>query len=368
MDGANKYIRNDAVSVAKGIAIILMVVAHTHCPLWLSSYIYMFHMPLFFFFSGYCFKAMYLENTESFCKRRFRGLYWPYVKWGLVFLLLHNVFFYLNIYNMEYGFRGEVSHLYDIKEHMVTAISLITRMKGEEQLLGAYWFLHTMFFASFIFYLILFICKKKKVSAMYGIILIPLTILLLYTGKVLPYFDIGVRETLAAFFMLIGYCYKQKNLHVESYMSWIVIPICAGVVALGANFWWGDMFHLNLFTILPYILTALVGILMVFSVSQTLLAKDRLRRLLTFIGNKTLPILTWHFLSFKLISLLIIMIYSLPYSRLAEFPVIEEYARLGWCWIYLMIGISLPLLWSSVRFVKLNRYSFMWGFLFMLSV
>lgn len=332
-----------------------MVMAHAQCPSWLCSYIYMFHMPLFFFFSGYCFKAVYLDDPKKFCKRRIRGLYWPYVKWGLLFLLLHNVFFILNIYNNEYGFLGEVSHLYDIKEFVTIAISIITRMKGEEQLLGAYWFLHTLFFASFIFYLILFICKKKKVSTLYGVFLIPLTILLLYTGKFIPYFGIGVRETLAALFMLIGYWYKSKNLNIESYKSWFVIPICAGLVALGSMFWRGDMFHLTLYTILPYILTALVGILMVFSFSQKLLTKDCLRRGTAFIGNKTLTILTWHFLSFKLISLLIIWIYSLPYSRLAEFPVIEEYARLGWWWFYLMIGISLPLLLVSIRFVKCNR-------------
>ena len=118
MDDENKNLRNDAVSIAKGIAIILMVMAHTQCPFWLWSYIHMFHMPLFFFFSGYCFKATYLDDPYSFCKRRIRGLYLPYVKWGLVFLLLHNVFFYLNIYNKEYGFRGEVSHLYNIKEFL----------------------------------------------------------------------------------------------------------------------------------------------------------------------------------------------------------------------------------------------------------
>ena len=40
--------------IAKGIAIILVIVGHGHCisPLTLS-FIYSFHMPLFFFASGY---------------------------------------------------------------------------------------------------------------------------------------------------------------------------------------------------------------------------------------------------------------------------------------------------------------------------
>lgn len=45
--------RNEAVSISKGIAIMLMVLAHASIPLWARQYIGMFHMPLFFFFAGY---------------------------------------------------------------------------------------------------------------------------------------------------------------------------------------------------------------------------------------------------------------------------------------------------------------------------
>ena len=44
--------RNQWVDVAKGIAIILMVLGHTAIPDSLSRFIYSFHMPLFFIASG----------------------------------------------------------------------------------------------------------------------------------------------------------------------------------------------------------------------------------------------------------------------------------------------------------------------------
>ena len=167
MEDRQKEVRNDAVSVAKGIAIILMVMAHARCPIWWQQYINMFHMPLFFFFSGYCFKTIYLDQPKIFTIKRLKGIYWPYVKWSLLFLLLQNVFFYLNIYNDEYGFRGNVEHLYDLKEYTKHALSIFTRMSGHEQLLGGYWFMHSMFFGSFIFYLTLLMCKLIKVP--YGL-------------------------------------------------------------------------------------------------------------------------------------------------------------------------------------------------------
>lgn len=42
--------RNQSVSIAKGIAIVLMVAAHANCPSFAQKFIGMFHMPLFFFY------------------------------------------------------------------------------------------------------------------------------------------------------------------------------------------------------------------------------------------------------------------------------------------------------------------------------
>lgn len=137
--------KDNSVSIAKAIAIILMVLAHTCFSEYGNYWINMFHMPLFFFFAGYCFKDKYLTMPSNFVIKRVKGLYKPFVKWGLIFLVLHNLFFYLNIYNNEFGFRGNVSHLYTWHETFKKAIFIITRMSDTEQLLGGYWFLKSLF-------------------------------------------------------------------------------------------------------------------------------------------------------------------------------------------------------------------------------
>ena len=45
--------RNTTISIAKGIAIILMVIAHAEAPGWLCKFIFEFHMPLFFITAGF---------------------------------------------------------------------------------------------------------------------------------------------------------------------------------------------------------------------------------------------------------------------------------------------------------------------------
>lgn len=100
--------KDSSVTIAKGIGIILMVLGHSIgeygdylTPV--RSFIYMFHMPLFFALSGYCFKEKYLTDFKTFAWHKVKGLYFPFVKYGLLFLLLHNVFYHLNIYNGQYG-------------------------------------------------------------------------------------------------------------------------------------------------------------------------------------------------------------------------------------------------------------------------
>ena len=66
----------------KGIAILLMVVGHSGCPYYLRNFIYLFHMGLFYYASGHFFKAKGVEGFLPFFKKKIKGLYWPFVKWG----------------------------------------------------------------------------------------------------------------------------------------------------------------------------------------------------------------------------------------------------------------------------------------------
>ena len=115
-------------------------------------------------------------------------------------------------------------------------------------------------------------------------------------------------------------------------------------VLIATMIWPTNMLVMTWQHLFPYILAALAGILIMFYISHSTLQMKWLSDRLIYIGDSTLDILTWHFLSFKLISLFLISLYSLPISRLAEFPVIEEYSSQGWWTLYLFSGVTFPLL------------------------
>ena len=145
--------RNTSIAIAKGIAIILMVIGHAECPGGLMSFIYLFHMPLFFITAGYFFSRKNVEQPWDFCCKRFKGLYVPFVKWSLFFLLIHNVMFEIGILNETYGnWEGGVTHPYSLKTMLQRAVHIVFAMGGyDEFLAGAFWFFRALLLSSILF-------------------------------------------------------------------------------------------------------------------------------------------------------------------------------------------------------------------------
>ena len=134
--------RDTTISICKGIAIILMVIAHAEAPGWLCKFIFEFHMPLFFITAGYFFSLKYLNDEATFVWKRVKGLYWPFVKWSVFFLVIHNWMFDLGVLNEQYGNEaGGVLHPYSWHQMQQNLWNIVTAMGGYDAFLcGAFWF------------------------------------------------------------------------------------------------------------------------------------------------------------------------------------------------------------------------------------
>ena len=130
------------IDTLKGIAITLVVFAHHSLPVTLDTYIYSFHMPLFFFISGYLFDfGKYAESASNFVKRRFKSLIVPY----FFFALLACLFYFLLEKILNFGYL-KISTLYDI-------IYIIVCAPGDRELINPpLWFLPCLFVTELFFY------------------------------------------------------------------------------------------------------------------------------------------------------------------------------------------------------------------------
>ena len=140
--------RDKTLDIIKCIGIILMVIYHSRVPDYIGEIIVTFVMPLFFISSGWFFSEQNVDDYRGFAVRKLKTIYWPYLKWCVIFLLLHNVFYSVGILNGFYGSNGVVNHEYDIKEMATLAIDFTFRMTRYEGLLGAYWFVRSLLWGS----------------------------------------------------------------------------------------------------------------------------------------------------------------------------------------------------------------------------
>ena len=75
------------LDVAKGITILLMILGHTSIPQYISNFIFAFHMPLFFFASGWC-TNWRRYSFIPFIKRKFKSLFMPFFLYSITVILI----------------------------------------------------------------------------------------------------------------------------------------------------------------------------------------------------------------------------------------------------------------------------------------
>lgn len=367
MQRETKHRRNIDVDCAKAIGIILMVVGHSSCALpHMREIIYMFHMPLFYFCSGFCLKEDYLKKPVRFIWQKIKGIYWPYVVGCLAFLFLHNFFVKIGIISgMAFSSSDTLGYLPDI----------LFRMRGEEELINTYWFLRALFIGAIVAYGILFCTEligqltqrmwpmsyrfQSRINVVLKccscLSLLLITLYVNYTRDTLTIFHFTPQILLAAVFFQIGHIFSCMNVNKFN----LVLGIFAiAFLIIGSFFWETEMSWLyhDSRKLLPYIITAVLGTWIVLSIPWDKVP-DRILRVINVIGNNTLAIMTWHLLCFKFVSWSIINIYALPLDNLVAFPTLHEYAMKGWWLVYALVGIMLPVISNMVWKCAWN-YSF----------
>jgi len=322
---------------------MLMVVGHSGCPDYLYRFIYMFHMPLFFFCSGFFMKpAEKFVDVRKFVFRRFKGLYWPYVKWGLLFLLFHNLFLSWKLYDPDY------INYYSRSDFIDRFLHIVFTMTGHDQLADPFWFFKQLLLSSILVFVVEYALRSFRSKLKYLIVflvLLSLTIISKFYGWGLPViWNLSIIFLSACFFFL-GYIYKKFELKtIPPYLGLLALMILILGVYLYDDYL--DMLWYTWKNVTLYIVMALVGVFMALSFSQ-ILERTPFNHILYYIGNHTMIIFILHLLIFKIVSLLKIFIYHMPYNQLADFKVIQEYNDFFWV-IYSIVGVSLPLVLERI--------------------
>lgn len=347
-------LRNSSISILKGIGIILVVFGHASENIKvIYNVIYSFHMPLFFIASGFFFKITNIENLKVYVMKKIHKLYIPFIKWSLIFLLLHNIFFYIGILNDKFGnTEGITSHLYTLKDIIHRAINICIRMTDYESfLLGTYWFVRALFVSSILTAFATWFFNKKVSSKPLFSILYTIMIFSIVGGS-MRFFNIyipfypqgGYREMMAVYFIGIGYIFGQTQIKNLLSNKWGVI--IATIILLTLSY--VSPCNMNSTTSVrswaTILITGPAGFILIYFISQYINKKNNLiKRFLVYSGDKSFYIMTFHFLMFKPVSLLMTYIYSWDWHMIGCHGVIYTDKPIWWI-IYTIISIYLSLL------------------------
>lgn len=354
---------NTAMSIAKGIAIILMVAGHAECPGPLMSFIYLFHMPLFFMAAGYFFSRKNVDNPWDFCARRFRGLYVPFLKWSLFFLIIHNFMFQIGVLNETYGnWSGGVTHPYTLHTMAQRAVSIVFSMGGyDEFLAGAFWFFRALLVSSIMFLVLYRLLDGKRewlsgwrVAAVICVAAIAFACFKISMGLKVYIIQGGIRETWGILFFGLGMIYRHAeqrlSLDWRQWGFWAAVAASAAILAVGTvNAWAGMNLAPKMRDVITLPLTGLAGFFLTYQLSKLIDRRNWwLKRFLVYCGNMTVYVYVFHIISFKVVSAIKIMWYGLDWQQMGCHMVIHDHHEDMFWILYTAAGVGLPLLWMWI--------------------
>ena len=305
--------RIEAIDVAKGLAMLFVVMGHSiqsARPL-ISS----FDVVIYFFLSGYCYNEMKynqkIENLFFLFKQRLKNLYLPFVKYGLLFVLLHNIFYKIHFYSIpDVWPSNHMEYFYNMNDwiHAVLGILTFSRI---EQLLVPFWFLPALFSSTMIVAIISYIVVKFNFSEYSRAVLIlgffsifcfiqqDMSLESMKANKLLR---ICMISSLGALIFYIGILTKKyiKEIKFNIQLAMIaflflIINCLYGIIVIPAFNFSSPAF---------YILYAIAGIYLTLYISNKIsIISNTLKNILKYIGTITIEVMALQFISFKLVSL-----------------------------------------------------------------
>ena len=352
--------RTPSFTILKAIAIILVVIAHSAAPAYLSNFAYMVGVPAFFVLSGYFFKQENLDNTSDFLIRRTKTLYLPFIKWGVFFLILHNLFFEVGFLSESYGnAQGGVTHPYNWTQAAQHLWSMVFNMSGYDPFMaGAFWFFRALFLANIAF---IFLFKatrrlgKLKTSTLQVVSVIILAFLLALWQASMGLHITGVaqggyRELMGIVLLGIGFLLRRADETPDSsiWHNPIIMLAASSVVLMILTFVYPISMAAKPGSVLSVPILTVAGtaaFIWLRGLSEFILQlPEKYTQWLQFTGENSLYIFVFHLLAFKVASMIKVGVYQLDWAMVGGHPVVQHELGDGFWLLYIFVGVILPIL------------------------
>ena len=328
--------------LVKGLGIITIILGHS-C-YFAVAFVYLFHLALFFFITGYFYnEKKYGDSPFFYFGARLAGAWPRYIVYTSVFVLLHNLFVTHGLY--------EGQELYNHTRMLQAALSGVS-FNCPEQIQGALWFLPVWLVSSALFggtvwfgRLAARLLAKERLKV--GVIALS-SFLLGAAGVFLNMRKCSLPYNLQAAFLVVPLYFLawMLRLHLpefKKYTTWYGCLISAFLLYQINHTLhiYIELASMNIpgFWFYPI---SLLGIYFLFSLAALLEKVRPCARLLALLGRYSFDIMALHFTLFKLIDWVYARFWlqEVP-DNLAQFPI--SFTHELWPF-YLVLGALIPTL------------------------
>lgn len=344
--------RNKSIDVARGIAIILMVYGHCIRGGYIHNFIYLFHMAIFIFISGYLFKNKIFFDVRDlivYLKNKIKKLYLFYLKYEVLFFILTNFFFMIGFYNNTFEYGSKIIYPISSISYFIKQLFLIVLGMGREPFCGAFWFIISLIFIIFGYSIIKYVSNRQKIMNSKVCEKTAITICFIIGCFMQKYMNIP-RVSPAFTLMLIYDLGNEAYIHrfkikFNNYIFTIISFI--SLIFLN-NYGYISMNNNDFSNPIYFIVCSTLGIYLVLSVSKLIVSKTKyLSKFLEYLGKITLLIMAWHFIGFKIAMIIQFLILKIDFHYLAMLNGYEN--KNLWSILYIICGIGLPIVIDQLK-------------------
>jgi fucose 4-O-acetylase-like acetyltransferase len=287
------------IDFAKVLGVWLVYLGHSNISSFATQYIYAFHMPLFFFISGY------LEKDKNIGKTLIHGIKTLIIPYVLLYMLKYLPWLLARIALHREMFERKSMIIELFFNPMAGIINAFGLNKADWTIVfGAAWFLITLFYIKILHAVIKKITKGKMI--IYLVCNIPIIVLMIILKNKGMGTILRITNVLMAFpFFSLGYYIKEMK-PFASYLQKIendnLLKILLGLMSfliIGFMSWYNGYgsiasidYGKNIFV---YYVTAMLGIVLIIILSTYYKQKNEI---ITILSNGTLFIMAfeWPFL------------------------------------------------------------------------
>lgn len=213
------------IDMVKGVGMLLVMFAHAPLPEPIIKYIYAFHMPLFFFISGYLLNMSKYDSFKKFFKSKFKSLLIPYFIFSTT-----NYLFGAIVFN---EFAGK-----SLNVALQPLLGMFVGIRGTNWTLcnGTLWFVLALFMAEMVFYFTvkLFKDNNKDIAISIIIFAVILYVYNMFVGESLLWsIDASI---IAIVFLELGYLTRKvKLINKISKPSILIVLLITNLIAGSIN-------------------------------------------------------------------------------------------------------------------------------------